>query len=245
MGLGYVETEWDLINQNADQYLDTVNAIYKVQELQNKYLDAIEKSSSPTQQKKLNDLMQQETDYLREQDKLSEYDLERANLKYEIALKQMALEEIVSGINVNERQMDHRIVLPIRLGYELEVIPEILSFRASAGPALSWTLASSTELSMFGALNMEFIYNNIDGDLEFSHFPYDTSLQPVITESIQNASYLHKRLDLSVGGSIEALIIKNIGLEIGYDFGLLNRFRKSEDATYRRNGLSVTFNYIF
>ena len=93
MGLGYVETEWDLINKNADQYLDTVNAIYKVQELQNKYLDAIEKSSSPTQQKKLNDLMQQETDYLREQDKLSEYDLERANLKYEIALKQMALEE--------------------------------------------------------------------------------------------------------------------------------------------------------
>lgn len=93
MGLGYVETEWDLINQNADQYLDTVNAIYKVQELQNKYLDAIEKSSNPTQQKKLNDLMQQETDYLREQDKLTEYDLERANLKYEIALKQMALEE--------------------------------------------------------------------------------------------------------------------------------------------------------
>lgn len=93
MGLDFVETEWDLINQNADQYLDTVNAIYKVQELQNKYLDAIDKTDSPTQQKKLNDLMQQETDYLREQDKLSEYDLERANLKYELALKQMALEE--------------------------------------------------------------------------------------------------------------------------------------------------------
>ena len=93
MGLDFVETEWDLINQNADQYLDTVNAIYKVQELQNKYLDAIEKTDSPAQQKKLNDLMQQETNYLREQDKLSEYDLERANLKYELALKQMALEE--------------------------------------------------------------------------------------------------------------------------------------------------------
>ena len=93
MGLDYTNTEWDLINKNADQYLDTVNAIYKVQELQNKYLDAIEKTDSPTQQKKLNDLMQQETNYLREQDKLSEYDLERANLKYELALKQMALEE--------------------------------------------------------------------------------------------------------------------------------------------------------
>ena len=93
MGLDFVETEWDLINQNADQYLDTVNAIYKVQELQNKYLDAIDKTDNPAQQKKLNDLMQQETNYLREQDKLSEYDLERANLKYELALKQIALEE--------------------------------------------------------------------------------------------------------------------------------------------------------
>ena len=93
MGLDYVESEWDLINKNADQYLDTVNAIYKVQELQNKYLDAIDNTDSPAQQKKLNDLMKQETDYLREQDKLSEYDLERANLKYEIAMKQMALEE--------------------------------------------------------------------------------------------------------------------------------------------------------
>ena len=93
MGLDFIESEWDLINQNADQYLDTVNAIYKVQELQNKYLDAIDKTDSPAQQKKLNDLMQQETDYLREQDKLSEYDLERANLKYEIAMKQIALEE--------------------------------------------------------------------------------------------------------------------------------------------------------
>ena len=93
MGLDYTNTEWDLINKNADQYLDTVNAIYKVQELQNKYLDAIEKTDSPAQQKKLNDLMQQETNHLREQDKLSEYDLERANLKYELALKQMALEE--------------------------------------------------------------------------------------------------------------------------------------------------------
>ena len=93
LGLDYTETQWELINKNADQYLDSVNAIYKVQELQNKYLDAIEKTDSPAQQKRLNELMQQETDYLREQDKLSEYDLERANLKYEIALKQMALEE--------------------------------------------------------------------------------------------------------------------------------------------------------
>ena len=93
MGLSYVSKEWDLINQNADRYLDQVNAIYETQTLQNKYLDAIEKTTNPAQQKKLNDLMQDEVEMLKEKDKLSKYDLDRANLKYEIAMKQMALEE--------------------------------------------------------------------------------------------------------------------------------------------------------
>lgn len=93
MGLDYVSKEWDLINQNADRYLDQVNAIYETQSLQNKYLDAIENATNPTQQKKLNELMEDEIALLQEKDKLSQYDLDRANLKYEIAMKQMALEE--------------------------------------------------------------------------------------------------------------------------------------------------------
>ena len=93
MGLDYVSKEWNLINQNADRYLDQVNAIYETQSLQNKYLDAIENATNPTQQKKLNELMEDEIALLQEKDKLSQYDLDRANLKYEIAMKQMALEE--------------------------------------------------------------------------------------------------------------------------------------------------------
>ena len=93
MGLDYISKEWELINQNADRYLDQVNAIYETQSLQNKYLDAIENATNPTQQKKLNELMEDEITLLQEKDKLSQYDLDRANLKYEIAMKQMALEE--------------------------------------------------------------------------------------------------------------------------------------------------------
>lgn len=93
MGLDYVSKEWDLINQNANRYLDQVNAIYETQSLQNKYLDAIEQSTNPAQQKKINELMEDEIALLQEKDKLSQYDIDRANLKYEIAMKQMALEE--------------------------------------------------------------------------------------------------------------------------------------------------------
>lgn len=93
MGLEYVSEEWELINKNADQYLDTINSLYGIQALENKYLDAIDNTDSVSAQRKLNALMEDELAALREKDKLTEYDVERANRKYEIALKQIALEE--------------------------------------------------------------------------------------------------------------------------------------------------------
>ena len=93
LGLDYVEQEWDLINKNADQYLDTINAVFETQQLENKYLDAIDDTDNISAQRKLNDLMKEEIKALEQKDKLTQYDIDRANLKYEIALKQIALEE--------------------------------------------------------------------------------------------------------------------------------------------------------
>ena len=92
-GLKYVGEEWELINTNADRYLDTINATYEVQKLQGKYQDAIKNTDSISAQKKLNDLMSQEVKYLEKKNKLTQYDIDRANMKYDIALKQIALEE--------------------------------------------------------------------------------------------------------------------------------------------------------
>ena len=92
-GLDYIDEQWTLINKNADQYLDTINSMYGIQKLENKYLDAIDKTDSVSAQRKLNDLMKQEVAALEEKDKLTQYDVDRANKKYEIALKQIALEE--------------------------------------------------------------------------------------------------------------------------------------------------------
>ena len=92
-GLEYVKEEWDLINKNSEQYLDNINAMYGIEQLASKYQQAIDNTDSVSAQRKLNDLMTKELTALREKDKLSEYDVERANKKYEIALKQIALEE--------------------------------------------------------------------------------------------------------------------------------------------------------
>lgn len=93
MGLDYVGEEWDLINQNADQYLDTINSLYETQALEDKYLDALDKTDSIAAQRQLKKLMDEELADLRERDKLTQYDIDRANMKYEIALKQIALQE--------------------------------------------------------------------------------------------------------------------------------------------------------
>lgn len=92
-GLDYVNDEWDLINKNADQYLDTINSLYGIQELENKYLEAINNTDNISSQKKLNDLMNEQLELLRDKDKLTQYDVDRANMLYEIALKEIALEE--------------------------------------------------------------------------------------------------------------------------------------------------------
>ena len=92
-GLEYVSEEWELINKNADQYLDTVNAIYGVQELEGKYLESINDTDNVKYQRQLNQLREEEISALQAKDKLTQYDLDRANLRYQIALKQIALEE--------------------------------------------------------------------------------------------------------------------------------------------------------
>ena len=92
LGLDYVGEEWDLINKNADQYLDTINGMFAIQDLENRYLDALDAEDSIAGQKKLNDLMNQQLGMLREKDKLTQYDVDRANMLFEIALKEIALQ---------------------------------------------------------------------------------------------------------------------------------------------------------
>lgn len=92
-GLSYINEEWDLINKNAERYLDTVNSTYEVQALESKYMKAMDSTSNLSAQKKINKAMEEELKALREKDKLSQYDIDRANKKYELTMKQIALEE--------------------------------------------------------------------------------------------------------------------------------------------------------
>ncbi len=91
--LDWVSDEWELINRNADQYLDDVNSAYNIQKLQSKYLDLLDNSNQLAVQNQITDQMNQQLAYLREKDKLSQYDVDYANAQLEILQKRIVLEE--------------------------------------------------------------------------------------------------------------------------------------------------------
>ena len=91
--LDWVAEEWELINRNADYYLDDVNAAYETQKLQGKYLDMLDNTDDLHIQQMITEQMKQQLQYLREKDKLSEYDVAYANAQLEILQKRIALEE--------------------------------------------------------------------------------------------------------------------------------------------------------
>ena len=91
--LEWAADEWELINRNADYYLDDVNAAYETQKLQGKYLEMLDQTDDLRIQQMITEQMNQQLDYLREKDKLSEYDVAYANAQLEILQKRIALEE--------------------------------------------------------------------------------------------------------------------------------------------------------
>ena len=115
----------------------------------------------------------------------------------------------------------------------------------SLGPTISYGLSSETEISMFGAMDAGFRYDNYNGNMEYTYFPYDDAVKEVMNEEFRKAAMLQKRMDLSLGGSIGLNIIRQIELEIGYDLGLMNRYRDQKDMFYRRNSFRFTLSYIF
>ena len=91
--LDWVSDEWELINRNADYYLDDVNAAYNIQKLQGKYLELLDGTDDLLIQQQITNQMNQQLQYLREKNNLSQYDVDYANAQLEILQRTIALQE--------------------------------------------------------------------------------------------------------------------------------------------------------
>lgn len=93
-GLDYVDMQWKLLNKNADEYLDTVNAAYNIQKLETQFKQTLNETKSIKNQRQLKKLMDQQLSNLRSKDKLSQYDIDRAEKLLDIERARIALEDI-------------------------------------------------------------------------------------------------------------------------------------------------------
>jgi hypothetical protein len=66
-------------------YLDKVNSMYEIDKLENAYKDAIDDNEGNLKaQQSLNNLMNEQLKYLKDKDKLTKYDVDRANALLQI-----------------------------------------------------------------------------------------------------------------------------------------------------------------
>lgn len=88
-----VQEDWERATAAADKYKDEVEKVYELQTYANKIDKAINETDNIKAQQKLAKLRDQEIKDLQEKKKLTQYDLDAANARLEIAMKEIALEE--------------------------------------------------------------------------------------------------------------------------------------------------------
>ena len=85
------------MNKNADEYLDTINAAFAVQETQRKYQKALDETKSIKNQQALKKLMDEQLGILKNKEKITQYDVDRAEKLLQVEQARIALEDAQSA----------------------------------------------------------------------------------------------------------------------------------------------------
>lgn len=85
--------EWDWVQNTSDMFLDGIEEAYEKSKLQKAFNKAINESSSLRAQQALNEAYKEELKMLKEKDKLTKYDLDRAQKRLDIEIARLALED--------------------------------------------------------------------------------------------------------------------------------------------------------
>lgn len=93
-GLDWLGTQYDLMKEQSDRYLDDVNKSYSILSLQTKFMDAINAAEGNAKaQADIKKLMNEQLSSLKEKDKLTQYDVERAEKLLQIEQARQALQD--------------------------------------------------------------------------------------------------------------------------------------------------------
>ena len=121
--------------------------------------------------------------------------------------------------SVSGKTTEHYVNVPLQLSLALAFAPSFKLF-LYGGPTANIGIASTTKFSgnVLGFEDTDTVNNYEDGD--------------------------YSRFDIMLGGGIGAEIAQRIRLNVGYDFGMLDRLKESDDVL-KRNRLTAGVAFIF
>ena len=91
-GFSYLDTEWDLLKKKPNLYLDDINSAFAIKNVQYNYTQALNDTKGLKSQQQLKKVMDEQLSILKEKDKLTQYDVDRAGKVLEIEKARIALE---------------------------------------------------------------------------------------------------------------------------------------------------------
>ena len=89
----YMDTQWDLMKKKANLYLDTVNSAFAIKNTEYLYSQALNDVKGLKSQQQLKKVMNEQLEILKQKDKLTQYDVDRAQKVLEVEKARIALEQ--------------------------------------------------------------------------------------------------------------------------------------------------------
>lgn len=93
MGVDYLQEQYEMQQDLADNYLDSVNQAYALEKLRAKFTKAINDTTDIKAREKLTNLLHEQVDALAEKEKLAQYEVDHAEKMLEVEQARIALEE--------------------------------------------------------------------------------------------------------------------------------------------------------
>ena len=130
---------------------------------------------------------------------------------------------------------DYFLAVPIHFKLGFNIIPDrMLRLYVFAGPTFEIGLKSADKLSI--AEIGEISYNYYTGKFSSSS---DEITDIVASSGLFPDQKVYGRFDVMVGGGVGIQVIRFLDIKVGYDYGLVNRYRKEMDKTANRGQFYV------
>ncbi len=118
---------------------------------------------------------------------------------------------------------EHYLSIPVKIKYEYPILPDLCVF-VSAGPTFSEGLASTMKFrGNVGGENAAISYNVYNGKVRSN----TGTLDEFVSDTFPDNKY--RRFDVQLGFSAGVKFLEMFEAEIGYDWGLVNKFRGAND----------------